>query len=143
MFLAERELTELIAWRHDLHSKPELSGQEEKTAKAVQALLHATGADRVVTGVGGHGVLGIYDGDTPGPTIMLRAELDGLPIQEISGLAYRSAVPGKAHLCGHDGHMTILAAVARGLSRQRPKRGRAALLFQPAGEEHWTTRSQW
>jgi amidohydrolase len=135
MFLAEHELTELIAWRHDLHSKPELSGQEEKTAKAVQALLHATGADKVVTGVGGHGVLGIYDGDTPGPTIMLRAELDGLPIQETSELAYRSAVPGKAHLCGHDGHMTILAAVARGLSRHRPKRGRAVLLFQPAEED--------
>jgi amidohydrolase len=135
MFLAEHELTELIAWRRDLHSKPELSGQEEQTAKAVQALLHATGADKVVTGVGGHGVLGIYDGDTPGPTIMLRAELDGLPIQETSELAYRSSVPGKAHLCGHDGHMTILAAVARGLSRQGPRRGRAVLLFQPAEED--------
>jgi amidohydrolase len=135
MFLAERELTELIAWRHDLHSKPELSGQEENTAKAVQGLLYATGADKVVTGVGGHGVLGIYDGDTPGPTIMLRAELDGLPIQETSELAYRSFVPGKAHLCGHDGHMTVLAAVARGLSRQRPRRGRAVLLFQPAEED--------
>jgi amidohydrolase len=135
MFLAAQDLTELIAWRHELHRRPELSGQEEKTAQSVQALLHATGADQVVTGLGGHGVLGIYEGDAPGPTIMLRAELDGLPIQETSGLAYRSLVPGKAHLCGHDGHMTILAAVARGLSRQRPKRGRAVLLFQPAEED--------
>lgn len=135
MFLAERELTELIAWRHQLHSKPELSGQEEKTAQAVKALLHATGADKVVTGLGGHGLLGIYQGDAPGPTIMLRAELDGLPIQEISALPYRSSEPGKAHLCGHDGHMTILAAVARGLDRQRPQRGRAVLLFQPAEED--------
>jgi metal-dependent amidase/aminoacylase/carboxypeptidase family protein len=87
MFLAEHERTELIVWRRELHSKPELSGQEEKTAQAVQALLHATGADKVVTGLGGHGVLGIYEGDTPGPTIMLRAELDGLPIQETSELA--------------------------------------------------------
>ncbi|UPJ46495.1 amidohydrolase [Bradyrhizobium sp. 200] len=135
MFLAEHELSELILWRHDLHSKPELSGQEEKTAQAVQAVLGATGADKVVTGLGGHGVLGIYESDNPGPTIMLRAELDGLPIQEISELPYRSLLPGKAHLCGHDGHMTILAAVARGLSRQRPRRGRAVLLFQPAEED--------
>lgn len=89
MFLTEHDLTELMAWRRELHSKPELSGQEEKTAAAVQALLHAAGADKVVTGLGGHGVLGIYQGDAPGPTIMLRAELDGLPIQETSGLAYR------------------------------------------------------
>ena len=135
MFLAAQDLTELIAWRRERHSRPELSGQEAKTAQAVQALLHATGADKVVTGLGGHGVLGIYEGDAPGPTIMLRAELDGLPIQETSELAYRSSVPGKAHLCGHDGHMTILAAIARGLGRQRPKRGRVVLLFQPAEED--------
>jgi amidohydrolase len=135
MFLAEAELMELIAWRHELHRKPELSGQEEKTAEAVRAVLAATGADRVITGLGGHGVLGIYEGDSPGPTIMLRAELDGLPIQEASELAYRSSVSGKAHLCGHDGHMTILAAVARRLGRQRPRRGRALLLFQPAEED--------
>jgi amidohydrolase len=101
----------------------------------VQAVLEATGADKVITGLGGHGVLGIYEGENPGPTIMLRAELDGLPIHEISELPYRSLVPGKAHLCGHDGHMTILAAVARGLSWQRPRRGRAVLLFQPAEED--------
>ena len=135
MFLTEHDLTELMAWRRELHRKPELSGQEEKTAATVQALLHAAGADKVVTGLGGHGVLGIYDGETPGSTIMLHAELDGLPIQETSELAYRSLVPGKAHLCGHDGHMTILAAVARGLGRQRLRRGRAMLLFQPAEED--------
>jgi metal-dependent amidase/aminoacylase/carboxypeptidase family protein len=101
----------------------------------VQAVLAATGADKVVTGLGGHGVLGIYEGSVPGPTIMLRAELDGLPIQEISGIARRSQVAGKAHLCGHDGHMTILAAVARGLGRKCPRRGRAVLLFQPAEED--------
>jgi amidohydrolase len=134
-FLAEHELSELAVWRQELHSRPELSGHEEKTAQAVQAVLRATGADQVITGLGGYGVLGIYEGENSGPTIMLRAELDGLPIQEISELPYRSLVPGKAHLCGHDGHMTILAAVARDLSRQRPCRGRAVLLFQPAEED--------
>jgi len=135
MFLAEHELSELILWRHDLHRQPELSGQEEKTAQAVQAMLGATGADEIVSGLGGHGVLGIYEGDNPGPTIMVRAELDALPIQETSEQSYRSLLPGRAHLCGHDGHMTILAAVARGLGRQRPQRGRAVLLFQPAEED--------
>ncbi|MCK1637533.1 amidohydrolase [Bradyrhizobium sp. 157] len=114
---------------------PELSGQEKETAQTVQAFLRAAGADKVITELGGHGVAGIYHGRTPGPTIMLRAELDGLPIQETSAIPRRSEVPGKAHLCGHDGHMTILAAVARDLGRTRPRCGRAVLLFQPAEED--------
>ena len=66
---------------------------------------------------------------------MFRAELDGLPIQEVSEAEHRSAVAGRAHLCGHDGHMATLAGLARGLGRQRPQRGRAVLMFQPAEED--------
>ncbi|MCA1501133.1 MULTISPECIES: amidohydrolase [unclassified Bradyrhizobium] len=135
MFLTENDLNELVAWRRHLHAVPELSGQEAKTAEAVRARLQAAGADRIVSGLGGHGVLGIYDGRESGPTIMLRAELDALPIQEKSELKHRSLIAGKAHLCGHDGHMAILAAVAQNLSQQRPSRGRVALLFQPAEED--------
>ncbi|MCA1359972.1 amidohydrolase [Bradyrhizobium sp. IC3069] len=135
MFLTENDLNELVAWRRHLHAVPELSGQEAKTAEAVRARLQAAGADRIVSGLGGHGVLGIYDGRESGPTIMLRAELDALPIQEKPELKHRSLVAGKAHLCGHDGHMAILAAVAQDLSQQRPSRGRVALLFQPAEED--------
>ncbi|KRP88848.1 peptidase M20 [Bradyrhizobium yuanmingense] len=135
MFLTENDLNELVAWRRHLHAVPELSGQEAKTAEAVRARLQAAGADRIVSGLGGHGVLGIYDGRESGPTIMLRAELDALPIQEKSQLKHRSLIAGKAHLCGHDGHMAILAAVAQNLSQQRPSRGRVALLFQPAEED--------
>ncbi|MDA9545479.1 peptidase M20 [Bradyrhizobium sp. CCBAU 45321] len=135
MFLTENDLNELVAWRRHLHAVPELSGQEAKTAEAVRARLHAAGADRIVSGLGGHGVLGIYDGRESGPTIMLRAELDALPIQEKSELKHRSLVAGNAHLCGHDGHMAILAAVAQNLSQQRPSRGRVALLLQPAEED--------
>lgn len=135
MFLTENDLNELIAWRRRLHAEPELSGQEAKTAQAVRTRLHTAGADRIIFGLGGHGVLGIYEGCEPGPTIMLRAELDGLPIQETSEFEHRSLAPGKAHLCGHDGHMAILVAVAQGLGRRRPRRGRAALLFQPAEED--------
>jgi amidohydrolase len=106
-----------------------------ETAQTVQAWLASAGADRIVTGLGGHGVLGIYEGEAPGPSVMLRAELDALPIPETSVLSYRSVVPGKAHLCGHDGHMTILAGVALALHGKRPKRGRVLLLFQPAEED--------
>jgi amidohydrolase len=114
---------------------PEVSREETETARAVAAFVSSAGADRVITGLGGHGVAAVYEGREPGPTVMFRAELDALPIQEISDVAHRSAVPGKAHLCGHDGHMAILAALARGLGRQRPQRGRVVLLFQPAEED--------
>lgn len=135
MFLTNQDMVELVEWRRKLHRMPELSRQERGTAQEVQVFLSATGADRIITELGGHGVAAIYQGREPGPTIMLRAELDGLPIEEISDLPHRSAVPGKGHLCGHDGHMAILAAVARGLGRGRPQRGRAVLLFQPAEED--------
>lgn len=134
MFLTNQDVVELTAWRRELHRNPEVSGDEARTAQTVQALLAASGADRIITGLGGHGVAGIFRGNEPGPTVMFRAELDALPIEEISEAPHRSRIPGKAHLCGHDGHMAILAALARGLSRQRPKRGRAVLLFQPAEE---------
>lgn len=65
---------------------------------------------------------------------MVRAELDGLPIEEISEIGHRSEIKGKGHLCGHDGHMTILMALAKGLGRERPARGRAILMFQAAEE---------
>ena len=114
MFLTNQDMVELVDWRRKLHRFPELSREEVQTARMVQAFLASSGADRIITDLGGHGVAAIYDGEEPGPTVMVRAELDGLPIEEISSSPHRSAVPGKAHLCGHDGHMAILAALARG-----------------------------
>ena len=113
---------------------PEISGEEAETAKAVVAFVGQAGPDRIVTEPGGHGVAMVFDGAEPGPTVLFRSEIDALPIQEISDKPYRSAIPGKAHLCGHEGHTTILAGLARGLGRQRPARGRAVLMFQPAEE---------
>ncbi len=135
MFLTDRDLRELQGWRKALHRAPELSGEEEETAREVRRFLAPTGPDRIVTSLGGDGVALVYEGAAPGPTILFRAELDALPIEEVSTFAHRSARPGRGHLCGHDGHMTILAGVARGLAAGRPKRGRAALLFQPAEED--------
>ena len=135
MVLTNQDMVELVAFRRKLHRMPELSREEAQTAQEIRAVLAATNPDRLITGLGGHGIAAVYEGAQPGPTVMIRAELDGLPIEEISGIPYRSAVPGKGHLCGHDGHMTILTGLARLLGPRRPQHGRAVLLFQPAEED--------
>lgn len=132
--LTADDTRELTAFRHHLHRYPELSGEEQETARRVCEMLAPTGPDKVLTGLGGHGVAAIYDSGVPGPTILFRSELDALPIQELGPVEYRSTVPGKAHLCGHDGHSTILLGLGRVLSRTRPARGRVILMFQPAEE---------
>ncbi|MBL0373739.1 amidohydrolase [Rhizobium sp. KVB221] len=134
MFLTDHDMSRLIGFRHELHRFPEVSGEEGQTAARVQAFVAPMDPDRVLTGLGGHGVAAVFEGARPGPTILIRSELDALPIEELTEVPYRSTVPGRGHLCGHDGHSTILAAVGLGLSRQRPARGRVVLLFQPAEE---------
>jgi amidohydrolase len=134
MFLTNEELTDLKRFRRDLHLHPEVSGEEAETARRVYEALFSTGPDLIVSNIGGHGIAAVYEGSIAGPTVMIRAELDGLPIEEISVVAHRSTVSGKGHLCGHDGHMAILMALAKGLGRQRPAKGRVVLLFQPAEE---------
>jgi amidohydrolase len=134
MFPGNRDVAELTDWRRKLHRQPELSGEEASTAKEVASFLSETRPDSIVTGIGGHGLAAIYEGRESGPTVLFRAELDALPIEDIADVPHRSAVPGKGHLCGHDGHMAILACLGRGLGRERPRRGRAVLMFQPAEE---------
>ncbi|TDK50650.1 amidohydrolase [Antarcticimicrobium luteum] len=133
--LGNADIAELTDWRRLLHRHPEVSGEEAETARRVAAVLRATGPDRIVTGLGGHGVAAIYEGAAPGPRVLLRCELDALPIEERSDAAHRSTVPGKGHLCGHDGHMAMIAAMARLLGRTRPARGAVILMFQPAEED--------
>lgn len=133
--LSEEDLSELTAFRHELHRYPELSGEEEQTARRVRGMLDALAPDSVVEGLGGHGIAAVFDSGVPGPTILFRSELDALPIEELGVSDHRSTVPGKAHLCGHDGHSTILLGLGRILARQRPERGRVILMFQPAEED--------
>jgi amidohydrolase len=127
-------LAQLTALRHSLHQHPELSGQERETAARMAEELRRAGADTVQTNLGGHGVTAVFDSGTTGPTVAIRCELDGLPIKELSDLPYVSTVPGKGHLCGHDGHMSMVLGVALALQEQRPTRGRVVLIFQPAEE---------
>jgi amidohydrolase len=133
--LTNSDVVELTTFRRLLHRHPDLSRDEGKTAARIVAALGQLAPDQVVTDLGGHGVLAVYDGAAPGPTVLFRCELDALPIHEISDAAHRSVTEGKAHLCGHDGHMTILLGLARVLSRKPPAKGRVILMFQPAEED--------
>ncbi|MBP0484005.1 amidohydrolase [Sagittula salina] len=118
------------ALRQALHRAPELSGQEHQTAALIAERMRSLGAE-VVTGLGGNGVAAVFGKGPRG--LLLRSELDALPILETGAPEWRSAVPGVAHLCGHDGHMAILDAVAHVLSADPPD-CRVILLFQPAEE---------
>ncbi|MER9580734.1 amidohydrolase [Mesorhizobium sp. M0276] len=133
--LTNTDIAELTEWRRNLHRHPELSGEEERTAATVVAMLREARPDRIVGKIGGHGVAAIYDSGKPGRRVLLRCELDGLPIQDLADIPYRSNVPGKGHQCGHDGHMAMVAAIARLLGRKRPEKGAAILMFQPSEED--------
>ncbi|MBE9080318.1 amidohydrolase [Romeria aff. gracilis LEGE 07310] len=120
--------------RRRLHRQPELSGAEFQTAQQILHFFADLKPDETLTELGGTGVAFVFSGAEPGPTVLLRCELDALPIQEENTFAHRSTAAGCAHKCGHDGHMAILAAVGIQLAAQRPLRGRVVLLYQPAEE---------
>jgi amidohydrolase len=134
MFLTNRDMLDLIELRHELHRHPEISGEEKETARRIRDFLAKAKPDRILADLGGHGVAAIFDSGKSGPAILIRSELDALPIHEKSEAEYRSGIDGKGHLCGHDGHSTILTALALGLSRKRPETGSVILLYQPAEE---------
>ena len=124
----------LVAIRHDLHAHPELAFNEIRTAGVVAAELARLGIPHR-TGVGRTGVVGTIEGGQPGPVLVIRADMDALPIAEQTGLPYASTVPGLMHACGHDIHTTTLLGVAEVLNRLAPQlRGSIRLVFQPAEE---------
>ena len=133
--LTNSDLVDLTAFRRDLHRRPEISGEEAQTARTIQTALGELAPRSILTGLGGHGVAAIFDSGQAGPTVLFRAELDALPIEELSNAPWVSEIQGKGHLCGHDGHMTMLLALGRLLSRQPVQRGRVVLMFQPAEED--------
>ncbi len=133
--LSNSDVIELVELRHELHRHPELSGEEVETAKSIVAALKSIEPSRILTGLGGHGVAAVFDSGIDGPTVLFRAELDALPIQEISDKPWISETPGKGHLCGHDGHMMFLLGLGRMISRVPITTGRVVLMFQPAEED--------
>jgi len=128
------EAARLINFRRELHAHPETAGQEMSTAGRLRGFITPFKPDRIIENIGGNGIAFIFRGEQAGNKIMFRADLDALPIKEISELGYRSVYSDRAHLCGHDGHMSILAGLARELHKNRPLKGEIILLFQPAEE---------
>ena len=126
---------DMTAWRRHLHQHPELKFDCHQTAGFVVERLLELEVDEIHQGIAQSGVVAIINGQGPGPTIGLRADMDALPITEITGAAYASTVPGRMHACGHDGHVTMLLGAARYLAETRNFTGRVALIFQPAEED--------
>ena len=132
--LAQTIAPQLVAWRRDFHQHPELGFTEMRTAGIVAEHLRALGVEPI-TGVGKTGVVGLIEGREPGPTVLLRVDMDALPITEETGLPFTSQNSGLMHACGHDGHTAIGMGVAKLLVETREQwPGQVKLLFQPAEE---------
>jgi len=127
---------EIAQWRHDIHAHPELLFDVHRTAATVADKLKSFGCDEIVTGLGRTGVVGVIRGRRAqgAKVIGLRADMDALPIEEATGLPYKSTVPGKMHACGHDGHTAMLLGAAKYLAETRNFAGTAVVVFQPAEE---------
>ena len=125
---------DLAAWRQHLHRHPELGFDCHETARFVAERLREFGVDEVHESIAESGLVAVIEGRERGAAVGLRADMDALPIGEETGADYASAVPGRMHACGHDGHTTILLGAARYLAETRNFAGRAVLIFQPAEE---------
>ena len=127
---------EITGWRRHLHEHPEVLFEVHETAAFVAEKLRAFGCDEVVTGIGRTGVVGVIHGKSTasGKVVGLRADMDALPMQEITGLPYASKTPGAMHACGHDGHTAMLLGAAKYMTETRNFDGTAVVIFQPAEE---------
>jgi len=138
MSIPDQLRTKIVDLRRDLHMHPELSFEEERTARKVVEALSGVSGLEIQTGVAGTGVVVLLKGDFPGPCVALRADMDALPIQEEAEgeRLWQSTVPGKMHACGHDGHTAALVGAAHVLAARRHElKGAVKFIFQPA-EEH-------
>nr|WP_320037916.1 M20 aminoacylase family protein [uncultured Bacteroides sp.] len=125
--------SEMKEWMDHLHQYPELALQETEAAKYLAGKLKSWGYD-VEEGVGKTGIVASMTVGTGKNSIGLRADFDALPIQEVNTLPYKSKIEGKSHLCGHDGHSTMLLGAAKYLSETKNFNGTVRLIFQPAEE---------
>jgi amidohydrolase len=122
----------LIALRRALHQHPEPAFEEAWTAATLAGRMRALGL-AVQEGIGGTGVLAMLDGAQPGKTLLIRGDIDALPMEDATGKAYASRLKNRNHACGHDVHSTVVAGVAEVLGRHRNRiGGRVAFVFQPA-----------
>ncbi len=135
--MSELSSPEAIAFRRHFHAHPELSLQEFETVAFIESKLRERSFDEIRTGIGKTGILATLRGGKEGPTTLLRADMDALPVQELGTAEYRSQRDGVMHACGHDGHMAILLTAARALALRRDEvRGTLVFCFQPGEEGH-------
>jgi amidohydrolase len=123
----------LVELRRAIHRHPELRFTEHRTAALVEERLRAAGL-AVRSGIAGTGLVGVIDTGRPGPHLLLRADMDAMPIPDAKDVPYRSTVPGVCHACGHDVHVTVMVGVAERLATAPLPRGRVSVVFQPAEE---------
>lgn len=140
--MADEIEPQVIQWRHHIHQNPELSNREFETAKYITQFLESLGME-VQTGVAITGVVGILDSGKPGPTVALRADMDGLPVLEMNDLPWKSTARGVfngndvpvSHACGHDTHVAMLMGAATILTEMKSQlKGKVKFIFQPAEE---------
>lgn len=125
---------DLAKLRQFIHQHPEISGEEQETAAYLLSRIRNFNPTEIIKGLAGNGFLVVFDSGEEGPSLLFRAELDGLPIHDTLDAEHRSIKEGKGHQCGHDGHMTILFGLAEYLSANPILHGKVSLLFQPAEE---------
>ena len=126
---------QVVEWRRHIHSHPELSGEEKNTSLFIQKVLGELGIP-FVNDVSDYAVIGKIEGAHTGPVIALRADMDALPIHEITGLPFASQNEGVMHACGHDSHMAILLGAAAILQSIKDQlHGTVKLVFQTSEEE--------
>ena len=127
---------DIVAWRRDLHRHPEVLYEVQRTAATVADKLRSFGVDEVTTGIGRTGVVGVIRGrkSASGKVVGLRADMDALPLREITGKPWASTIDGRMHACGHDGHTAMLLGAARYLAETRNFDGTVVVIFQPAEE---------
>jgi len=124
----------LVQFRKELHTYPELSGEEHTTAERIITFVNDFDPTHIIRNIGGAGVAVIYEFGERGPKVVIRCELDALPIGEENNFAHQSKNKGVSHKCGHDGHMAIVAGLSMWLNTSEFKKGKVILLFQPAEE---------
>lgn len=125
--------SDIVRLRRELHKNPELSNNEFQTSERISDFFSGLNPDKAIS-LSNTGKAFVFNGNSPGKTVIFRAELDALPINENSSAIYKSMNKNVAHSCGHDGHMSIIAGLGKKIASNRPKTGRAVLLFQPAEE---------
>lgn len=128
------DIEKLKKLRRYLHQNPEVSENEKETSNTLFEFVKEFKPDNIIYPIGGYGILATWDSGKIGPEILFRGDMDALPIHEINKFEYKSKKEDVSHMCGHDGHSTILCGLAMNLKNKPIKSGRVHLLFQPAEE---------